>query len=119
MILASFLLQLQIYISSLAEGLLYLLGARGLLFISVSSTLPEAQGSAHIMANVQRKCVNLDEPLMQLPSLLSTRRKNFTRYYFAKNIPLRGILYLVICNSSSPKLEVLKEIIIKMMLFNT
>lgn len=36
--------------------------------------------------------------------LLSTRGK-FTRCYFAKNIPLRRILCLVICNSSFPKPE--------------
>ena len=37
--------------------------------------------------------------------LLSTKRGKFTRCNFAKNIPLRGISCLVICNSSFPKLE--------------
>lgn len=52
-LLASSLQQLQIYISSPAEGLTCFLEAGTILFISTSSMLPRAQGSAHIMADAQ------------------------------------------------------------------
>lgn len=78
--------------------------------------LPRAQSSTHIMADAQWMCVGLDQPPMQLPSCWVQRGK-FTRWYLAKNWPLKEShvsLFVTLPSQSWKSIER----IIRMTLFN-
>lgn len=97
-LLASSLQQLQISLSSLAEGLTCFLEAETILFFLYIFHVAQGPGFSSHHSRYPMNGVSMDQPASYAISfLLSTRRGKFTRSYFAKRIPLRGI--------SFPKLE--------------